>query len=405
MRTIRLDELGEPAHVRLSPHEGHALASSGVVRAERDPYDSGLWIVRDAGKVGVARIGDLEVWIQPKVRIDRLLFLLGYAIHPKGWQEDTAGLRSNEDLVPALAHALWRQGERALAQGLLQGYRVHEETAPVLRGRLRETEQLRRHHGLPHPLEIRYDEFTVDIPENRILRAAVERMLRLPRVDAGARQRLQRLRARLVDVTPVIRGEPLPGWHASRLNARYHVALRLAEIIWHGTSVEQDPGPVSVNGFLIDMPKVFEDFVTVALGEELRHRGGRVRRQYSCFLDVASCVRLHPDLVWHQRGEPVGVVDAKYKAERYSGFPDADLYQLLAYCTALRLSRGHLVYAKGNEQPARHTVRNAGVDITCHALDLQQEPGELLSQIADLAADIAGDATSDKGFTQSVVSL
>jgi 5-methylcytosine-specific restriction enzyme subunit McrC len=39
----------------------------------------------------------------------------------------------------------------------------------------------------------------------------------------------------------------------------------------------------------------------------------------------------------------------KYKAEKPGGFPDADLYQLLAYCTTLRLPVGHLVYAEGNE--------------------------------------------------------
>lgn len=389
MRTIRLDELGGAVPLRLSPQEGRALASSGVVHAERDTYDPGVWLVREAGKVGVARVGGCEVWINPKVRIDRLLFLLGYALHSKGWQENTADLRKTEDLVPALAHALWRQVERALARGLLQGYRTHEDTSAVLRGRLREADQLRHHHGLPHPLEIRYDEFTVDIPENRILRAAVERMLRLPRVDADSRRRLRRLRGRLIDASPVIRGEPLPQWQPSRLNARYHTALRLAEIIWHGTSVEHDPGPVSANGFLIDMPQTFEDFITVAVGEELHRRGGRVRRQHSCFLDTASRVRMCPDLVWHQRGTPVAVLDAKYKAQRPSGFPDADLYQLLAYCTALDLPRGHLVYARGNEEPGRHVVRNAGVEIVCHAVDLQQQPEALLAGMSRVAAAVA----------------
>jgi hypothetical protein len=47
------------------------------------------------------------------------------------------------------------------------GYIVVEESSPVLRGRLRESEQLHRHHGLPLPLEIRHDEFTTDIPETR----------------------------------------------------------------------------------------------------------------------------------------------------------------------------------------------------------------------------------------------
>ena len=39
------------------------------------------------------------------------------------------------------------------------------------------------------------------------------------------------------------------------------------------------------------------------------------------------------------------VINAKYKAEKGAGFPNAALYQMLAYCTALRLPVGHLVYA------------------------------------------------------------
>lgn len=147
--------------------------------------------------------------------------------------------------------------------------------------------------------------------------------------------------------------------------------------------------PVAANGFLIDMPQVFEDFVTVAVGEELHRRGGRVRRQHSCYLDTAGRVRMQPDLVWHRRGAPVAVLDAKYKAQRPSGFPDADLYQLLAYCTALDLPPGHLVYARGNEEPGRYVVRNAGVEIVCHAVDLQQQPEALLAQMSRVAAAVA----------------
>jgi 5-methylcytosine-specific restriction enzyme subunit McrC len=82
-------------------------------------------------------------------------------------------------------------------------------------------------------------------------------------------------------------------------------------------------------------------------------------------------------------------VDAKYKAEKPAGYPNADLYQLLAYCTVLGLDRGHLVYAKGGEEPAHHVVRRSGIEIICRAVDLDTEPAALLGQIQDLASHIA----------------
>ncbi len=390
MIPVELDELGPRAELPLTLEQGRALAVSGVVTAVPSAYRQGIWVVGPAGKVGAAQIGDIEIRIKPKVEIARLLFLLGYAQHAAAWQPDTVPVAEAADLVPIVAQALWRQTERAIHQGLLPGYILVEESSQVLRGRLRESEQLHRHHGLPLPLEIRHDEFTTDIPENRILRTACERMLAVPRVDAESQRMLRRLLRDFSEVTPISRGDPAPEWQPSRLNARYHSALRLAELVLRATSVEHESGGIAINGFLLDMPKLFEDFVTTALRESLvATYGGRVQGQERNYLDEASQVVLRPDIVWKIRGSVVAVVDAKYKAEKPAGYPNADLYQLLAYCTVLGLPNGHLVYAKGNEEPARHVVRRSGVEISCHAVDLSLAPEMLMSQMRDLARTIA----------------
>ena len=390
MTRIELTEVGPDAESRLSPEQGRRLARSGVVRAVPSLYDPRSWLVGPQGRVGAARIGDVEVRIAPKLAIGRLLFLVGYAQHGAAWRPEDVALPEAPGLGPVMAQVLWRQTERAVHQGLLPGYITFEETAYVLRGRLRETEQLHRHLGLPVPLEIRHDEFTVDIPENQILRTACERMLHVPGVDAESLLRLRRLLRNFADVTPLDRRDVIPAWQPARLNARYHTALRVAELVLRATSVEEGTGGVIVNGFLLDMPKLFEDFVTVALREALvTAYGGRVDDQDPHRFDEAGQVLLRPDIVWKLRGTPLAVVDAKYKAEKPAGYPNADLYQLLAYCTVLGLDRGHLVYAKGSENPAHHVVRRSGIEILCHAVDLDQEPGVLISQMYDIAQTIA----------------
>jgi 5-methylcytosine-specific restriction enzyme subunit McrC len=389
--SLNLVEHGAQVEQALTLEQGQSLARSKVVSAVQSPYRNGAWLIGPTNQVGAARVGrDIEISIKPKVAISRLLFLVGYASHGVTWLPDTVPVHQAEDLIPVVAQALWRQTERAIHQGLLPGYILVEESSPFLRGRLRESEQLHRHHGLPLPLEIRHDEFTTDIPENRILRTACERMLAVPRVDAESQRMLRRLLRDFTEVTPLTRGDPLPAWQPIRLNARYHVALRLAELVLRATSVEHQGGAVAVNGFLLDMPKLFEDFVTTALCESLTSaHGGRVVAQDRHYLDQAGRVRLYPDIVWKCRGEPVAVIDAKYKAEKPSGYPNADLYQLLAYCTVLNLPRGHLVYAKGNEDAAHHVIRQSGTEIICHALDLSQPPGHLLTQLNELAQAIA----------------
>ncbi|MFH8656288.1 McrC family protein [Streptomyces afghaniensis] len=380
---------------------GRALAASRIVEAAPDPYAAGYWVLKAGSKVGAVSVTvpDAEpvtLRIIPKVPIARLFFLLCYSLDPRGWRDGQVDVAEHQEVLPALAHAFERQVERAIRAGLIQGYRTTEDTALVVRGRIREAEQVRRRFGAALPVEITYDEFTTDIPENRLLRAATERLLRLPGVPRPIRARLLHQRTRLADVTPLVRGQRLPAWRPSRLNVRYQHALHLAKAILDGGSAEHRPGGLRIDGFLFDMNKVFEDFVCVALREALRPHGGRgVLQAKGVYLDEDERVRMRPDFVWYGDGNPsrpLAVVDAKYKAERRDGYPDADLYQMLAYSTALGLSVGHLVYAKGNAPHAGHRVREAGIVLHQHALDLDQSPDGLLIEVSDLARVIAATA-------------
>ncbi|GAA1406026.1 hypothetical protein ACFQZ4_01190 [Catellatospora coxensis] len=59
--------------------------------------------------------------------------------------------------------------------------------------------------------------------------------------------------------------------------------------------------------------------------------------------------------------------------------------QLLAYCTALKVSTAWLVYAEGATSRA-HQVRNSSFRIVHYPLDLSASPRDLLAQVAELAS-------------------
>ncbi|MGH3239774.1 MAG: McrC family protein [Spirillospora sp.] len=391
MTVVRLRENGPWTEHELTPEQATALAAAGLARVAPGPRP-GLWRVRDNGLVGAARIGrgrdPIEIRVEPKTPIDRLLFLLGHAQNPRGWRQEEVDAGARPDLLPALAHAFARAAERALRQGVLLGYRETEEALPVVRGRIRMIDQIRRRHGLPVPVEVRYDDYTADIPENRLLLAAAHRLLVLPGVPPGTRRLLRHLPLRLDGVERLVPGRPPPAWTPSRLNIRYHSALGLAALVLRGASYELDDGTtVRVDGLMLEMWRVFEDFVCTALAEALRPYGGTVTLQDGRHhLDRARRVKLRPDLLLTDAGgRPSIVVDVKYKA---GDTPQADLYQILAYCTAMGLDRGYLVYASKDET-LTHIVIGGGFRIVEKALDLTSPPGELRTQITDLAHQIA----------------
>lgn len=387
MRHLELTEGAPPLSFQLTVEEVEAIGKLGIATPARTAV-AGVWDIAATSKIGVARIGDLQVSVRPKIAIDRLIFLMGYAQSPSFWRDQHVHLEPEQDLFSAIADAFSRLSVKALEQGLLYGYRTIEDTLPVLRGRVRVAEQMGRRFGRMIPLEVRYDEFSVDIAENRILLMAIHRLLRLPGISHTAHRALLRLRLQLADVSTTPRGSDLPRWQPSRLNIRYQPALRFAELILAANSFEQRIGSLEVTGFVFDMWRVFEDFVCVALREALTPYGGKPELQYRTHLDDEDAIPMRPDFVWSAGGQVRVVADAKYKAEKPAGFPQADLYQLLAYCTVLGLVDGHLVYAKGEEVPRVHSVAGSPVRIHCHTLDLTARPEAILGQLAEIAMQL-----------------
>ncbi len=393
MRILELTE-GKPSHsVHLTDDEARALLECELGVVSRAPGAT-EWDVQAGRKVGVARIGDLQVVVRPKIPIDRLVFLMSYARQPKFWRDRPVLVDVESDLVEALAESFRRAATTALEQGLMHGYTSIDDALPLVRGRIRVGEQISRRFGRMLPVEVSYDDFTVDIAENQLLLSAALRLLRVEKLRPETRHALQRLRLQLTGVTPIPRGAMLPRWQPSRLNSRYQPALHLAEVILAGDSFEQRVGTLRASGFVFDMWRIFEDFVCVALQEAMDGRG-RARIQHQMHLDRGGEVPMKPDFLWTAASGQRVVVDAKYKAEKPEGFPNADLYQLLAYCTVLGLQDGHLVYAKGNDHSAVHQVVGADVTITAHTLDLTHAPEDLLAQVAELAAELMPPADSN----------
>ena len=391
MITIDVTEAGEGALVELTVANAALLEASNIVSVA--PSTDGRWLVSGIGKVGVARIGEMTVRISPKLPIGRIFFLLGYGTKFK-WRDDLVPYDSAADLVHVLADAFTRQADRALARGVIQGYVEREDELAVVRGRLRHREQVTRRFGQVTPVLVRYDDFTIDIAENQLVRAAARILRTVPGLDPMVASRLRAVLQRLDDVSDLNPGAPLPVWRPSRRNAHYETVLWFASMVLRRRSVDLPDGGVAVNGFVVNMAHVFEDFLTVALSDSLERIDGRVRSQDPHLLDEAGSVGMNPDLVWYRGGKPAAVIDAKYKVEKLTGYPNADLYQIIAYATALGLPVGHLVYAKGNSDERISVVRGSGVELRTHALDLELMPEQLLAQVDELAHLIAGAARS-----------
>ncbi len=102
------------------------------------------------------------------------------------------------------------------------------------------------------------------------------------------------------------------------------------------------------------------------------------------------------------------VGDAKYKLIRDERVPNADLYQLLAYVSALDLPGGMLIYAEGEADPVIHDVRNSGKRLEVAALDLSGSLEEILlriEQLADRVRALREEASLGNGSRSPLISI
>ena len=370
-------------------HLDDALAAA-ITRehiAQVVPLGGGLWQVSNVKRVGAIWLEGTEVRIEPKVPIRSLFHLLARGRSWGAWWPDDLKLDNTADFSTVIAEAFLSHAARALRGGILHGYVERREAAQTIRGRVLMDEQIRRRTGALLPVELQYDDFTADIAVNQLLRSAARRLVGAGRLRDQVRSGLLRLDLALADASLLTRGAALPDYLWDRRNERYRSAVALAQLILTNGSLDHRVGGTTAKGFLLTLSKVFEEFIETEVARAASPYGGWVVAQERASLDLEGRIRIEPDLVWRDSSGSRAVLDAKYKSEKPSGFPNADIYQMIVYCIRLGLDTGHLIYAAGNEEPARYEIHNAGVTVVCHALRLEDEPDAISAQLDRIVGD------------------
>ena len=362
------------------------------VAIEPAPGTDGSYHLTPGSVVGAFEAGGLSVVIEPKIGIAQLLSLACYAISRIRFRAEDFGFPEKCALPDILALALSTQARRAFSGGLLHGYRTEEEALMTVRGRIRLEEQLRRRFDTPLPVELQYDEFTNDILPNRLVKAAAHRMGRIRLRSPEARRSLGWV-AGILDGVSLVEFPPtrVSTVAFDRLTEHYRDVISLARLILGHGAFESGRGGVRASGFLMDMNVVFQEFLTQALREVLGASRQSLRSDselQGVTLDREGRVSLRPDLTWWDGPDCLFVGDAKYKNLTGERVPNADLYQMLSYATALGLPGGLLIYAQGEADTASYTVRGSGTRLEVAALDLTGALEEILEAVRQMAKSV-----------------
>lgn len=407
-RLICLEEYVPSRGHRLAPDERDAIARLLKIDVSPTPGEAGTYDLTPTSNVGVAVHDDLRVVVRPRFGIRRAMFLISYALDAVRWQEVPVPFDDEDDLLEAVVRMFCSLAATALRQGLLQGYHENRQLEATVRGRIDVTEMIYRRHGQVLPLPVTFDEFDEDIVENRLLKATVGVLRRLPVESADGRLALRQLETVLEPVSRVWvdpRRVPVVVW--TRRNQHYRLAVELARTILAWRSPELAEGGLGGVAFSVDMAKVFERFVRRALRRALETDETHFPNGDRCpplFLDRGGRVRLQPDLSLWFGDHCLFVGDVKYKRVERDRFdrdraPQDDIYQLLAYAVATGLPQATLIYAAGEVRDGPYVVPALERTIQVKTLDVSREPESIVESITALAAWIEAESrTRIAGF-------
>jgi 5-methylcytosine-specific restriction enzyme subunit McrC len=384
LSTFSLSEYEEKIVEVLDADIAEKIQRTGIVELSRKV--SGEFIIKADSKVGFISVQGVQVNVAPRFPIYNIFYFLGLLEEIKLDSEKVQISESN-DFLTVLFQSFIRSVSSATQKGLISGYVSREDSLQVLKGRIDFSRQLRKSPESQFPFEVTFDDYVEDVPENQILKKALRISLKFGLQNRRLRNQAQNLLFNFKDVSDVVQ---VPSWNASRLNNHYWNALRLGELIISGNGFHENTGDIQINGFSIDMYKVFEDFIARQLAERINNSDDFVATQKSLLLDVRGVYREKPDLIWYRKGEPFQVMDTKYKkpeGEMEQRDSLNDLRQVISYASLLGLKEAHLIYGIAGNARSIET-RQEGITVYTHGLDLGKSPSEIGEQIDSLVSNL-----------------
>jgi|GEM_PF-2551251 len=238
------------------------------------------------------------------------------------------------------------QVEQLLARGIRANYVGNEGNLLTVRGRLSVQENLRQNTHAPHRFYCRFEEFSPNRPENRLIKStilAVRAQTQLP----DTRRRAAHLAEWLHEVpasSDISRDFAL--WRTDRLMTHYLEIRPTCEWILRSQSASPVAGVQSMIGRFVRMNDVFERYVTRWMQEKMRGNY-QVLGQGEGEGTLPLCKDTHDRPEYQMRPDIrvvrcsasqkncVAILDAKWKPSNKDGklASGGDLYQMFAYAS------------------------------------------------------------------------
>lgn len=234
--------------------------------------------------------------------------------------------------------------EHIAKRGLRSQYNSNQDNLFALKGKLLIAEHIRLNLFRADRFFTEHDVFSVNRPENRLIHAALIKVLHLSKSQKNI-QLIRKLNSFFEDVPAST--QVATDFQKVRLDrgmGYYSNALAWARIILNNESLIANKGDNNATSLLFPMEAVFEAYVAKHLAKQIRSGytlKTQAKSQYLVQHEKDEWFQLKPDLLIQQDGVNKVVLDTKWKlldsakangTDKYN-LSGSDFYQMLAYAT------------------------------------------------------------------------
>lgn len=285
-----------------------------------------------------------------RIPIRNLFALLCYAWDALDLlEEDPVGTELGPRPEDLLGRLLAEGCERLLRRGLVREYVPHDDETALPRGRIDFQETIRRQSQRRHRLCVTWDELSVDVPANQVLRASVRLLLRVPTLDARLRDTLAGVHRALDGISGIeLTTAQIRRVRVHRNHRDYRLLMAVCEMIVESVAPAEDGRSLRFKDPRRDkarMRTLFEAFVFNFLRREQDDfevtRPAFDWRDLECLRPgPATLPRMRTDVVLRDAAR-VLVIETKFTPRPFDGYygsttlRSAHVYQLFAYLNNL----------------------------------------------------------------------
>lgn len=266
-------------------------------------------------------------------------------------------------------------------RGLKCSYEAVEENTSFFKGKMLFSEQIKRNHSHKERSYVKYDAFTANRPENKLLKATLLNLYQKTTSSINKNHIKILLNAfSNIDASTDYKGD-FARYIPDRNMKDYSTALLWCRIFLMGKSLTSFHGSETALALLFPMETLFESYIAALLRKGLDQSSFTVSVQdktYHLFDEPEKKFLMKPDIVVTRKSDrAVFVLDTKWKVLDASkanyGIAQSDMYQMYAYQKKYGAKHMTLLYPETEKVPPDSHIEyrsDDGVTVRVRFVDL-----------------------------------